>query len=393
MKKVTLFTLALLCMVQSYASEKAGKDQYVVSPIGENWSVSIGAGAEFHPHKKLLDNPALDVPTSFQVDLSVSKWLNPYVGLRVEASYSTFDVTSTSTMNRYIATGETSADGSIFAMHGDAVFDFTAIFGGYNENRFYSVKPYVGMGFASVGESGKRSGEFTPTIGLLNEFRVSKPLSLHMDLSMITPNAGMYGECVGNPRFFTTSVTVGATYYFGKDKARVYKTVSTSDSYRAMTNKNESLSKDLSDLQKANSSLARDKDALQKELEALRAQNAKVPDVVVETQVEIAPVAIFFEIGSSTIAKEDSARLKYVAEILKEQPDVLFVVEGYADSASGGKKLNQTLSQKRADVVCEVLVKKYGVNASQLKAVGKGAVNDLFDDISLNRAVITRSNK
>lgn len=395
MKKITLFTIAVLCMLKSYAQESTNtgsqSDQYVVSPIGENWNISIGVGAEFHPHLKLIDNLSLDVPTSFQFDVSVTKWLNPYVGLRIKSAYSTFDVTSTPTMNLFVQDGETSASGSIISLHGDAMFDFTSIFGGYNENRFYSVKPYVGIGFASVGASGERANEYTPTVGILNEFKISKPLSLHLDLGLIAPNAGIYGECVGNPRFFTTSVTIGATFFFGREKAREFKTLSMSDDYRAMLIENESLNKDLLELKNTNSTLARDKSALQKELEALRVQKAKTPNKNITTQVEIAPVAMFFGIDKSNVTKEDIARLKFVAAIMKEQPDVKFVIEGYADSATGSTHYNEKLSQKRADAICDVLINKYGVDASQLQSVGMGGTDGLFDDMTLNRAVITRT--
>ncbi len=390
MKKITLFTIALLCVSQTYAAEEAEKEQFLVSPIGDNWTISVGAGAEFHPHRKLIDNPTLDVPTSFQVDLSVGKWLNPYMGLRVETSYSTFDVTSTATMNGYIGAGESSANGSIIAMHGDAVFDFTAIFGGYNENRFYSAKPYVGLGLTYISASGSGSGEFMPIVGLLNEFRISQPLSLHLDLGVITPNAGMYGECVGNPRFFTTSATIGATYFFGKEKKQGFKTVAMSNTYRAIEAKNEIMNENLSDLKRENSALARKNDALQKELEALRAQQAKPAQVIVETH-KVTPAPIFFKSERCVPSDADVEMLKYTAEVIKANPSVTYLVEGYADSATGTADYNQTVSDRRAQSVVDALVERYGINKDQLKAVGMGGVDNLADKSHYNRCVIIKA--
>ncbi len=179
MKKITLFTLALLCMVQLYAEEsvRVETEQYIVSPIKENWTISVGAGAEFHPHMELITNPSLEVPTFFQFDMSVSKWINPYVGLRIKYSYSPFDITSTSSMNLFVQEGETSASGSMSFLHGDIIFNLSAVFAGYDEDRIYSFKPYLGMGFTSVRASDNVAREYRPTAGIINEFKLSQSLS------------------------------------------------------------------------------------------------------------------------------------------------------------------------------------------------------------------------
>lgn len=70
----------------------------------------------------------------------------------------------------------------------------------------------------------------------------------------------------------------------------------------------------------------------------------------------------------------------------------MYQVTGYADKATGTAAYNQKLSEKRAQNVADALVKKFGVNASQLQVVGKGGVSDLYSlykgEIQLNRVVI-----
>ena len=84
--------------------------------------------------------------------------------------------------------------------------------------------------------------------------------------------------------------------------------------------------------------------------------------------------------------------LKGYADIIKNNPGKVYQVTGYADKATGTAAYNQKLSEKRAQNVADALVKKFGVNASQLQVVGKGGVSDLYSlykgEIQLNRVVI-----
>lgn len=63
--------------------------------------------------------------------------------------------------------------------------------------------------------------------------------------------------------------------------------------------------------------------------------------------------------------------LKEVANYMKAHPDYVGTIEGYAD-ASGSGLYNMNLSQKRADNVKKVLVKKFGVPANRLRAEAYG---------------------
>jgi len=67
-------------------------------------------------------------------------------------------------------------------------------------------------------------------------------------------------------------------------------------------------------------------------------------------------------------------------------------VSGYADAATGNKKINEKLSRDRAQAVYDCLTKEFGVQASQLEIDYKGGVDNMFyDDPALSRAVITRA--
>jgi outer membrane beta-barrel protein len=77
-----------------------------------------------------------------------------------------------------------------------------------------------------------------------------------------------------------------------------------------------------------------------------------------------------FTFDSSALSENGKTILNYNARILKENPKMHIRVAGYA-SASGTKEYNQKLSEQRATVVKEYLIKE-GVDRNRLTKVGYG---------------------
>lgn len=72
--------------------------------------------------------------------------------------------------------------------------------------------------------------------------------------------------------------------------------------------------------------------------------------------------------------------------------NIKYIVTGYADAATGNKKINDKLSRKRAEAVYECLTKEFGVPESLLEIDHKGGVENMFyDDPALSRAAITKA--
>ena len=63
----------------------------------------------------------------------------------------------------------------------------------------------------------------------------------------------------------------------------------------------------------------------------------------------------------------------------EEISDLKIVVEGHTDNV-GGEKYNINLSQKRAEAIKEVMVKKFNIEASRITAKGFGFSNPLADN-------------
>jgi len=79
---------------------------------------------------------------------------------------------------------------------------------------------------------------------------------------------------------------------------------------------------------------------------------------------------IDYRSGSYEIDQATTAKLEYVARILKKARVVTVEINGYTDNI-GPAEANQALSQKRADRVRDFLVDK-GIDASRLAAIGRG---------------------
>ena len=86
---------------------------------------------------------------------------------------------------------------------------------------------------------------------------------------------------------------------------------------------------------------------------------------------KIVTYAITFDTGKATIKPESMIEISRIAKLMKENPDLSFEVQGHCD-ATGSDKVNDPLSQKRAEAIVAALVEQ-GIAASRLTAVGKGS--------------------
>ena len=368
-------------------SYQGNKYEVQTNGFWSNCFVSAGAGGMiyFGDNDKQMDfndrlSPALDI--------AVGKWFTPSIGVRLV--YSGLQIKGL-TKNGSHSTGNiyTKAhDGShnlynekfdFFNVHGDVLFNLMNLLGGYNEKRFYSISPYVGVGWARVWQSPERR-ESTLNLGLYNSFRLSSSLDLTLDVHGMVCKDDFDGELGGREEEGALSATVGLTY---KLPHRIWKKPMPSNPNLKYTEQDEK-------------EIREKLNVLVYENQRLIATKAESQSVRIEIDTvhicKLSPTILIFPIGKATLSSAMRVNLDFFAQQLKSMKNKsVYVITGYADDKTGSKEANEQLSQKRAQVVYGCLIKEFGISDSQLQIDYKGGVENLFyNNPELSRATIIK---
>ena len=124
-------------------------------------------------------------------------------------------------------------------------------------------------------------------------------------------------------------------------------------------------------------------------------QDGCAPKVVESTTQKAAPVAtrvalkVQFDTGKSLIKKQYYDELKAVGEALNQDKTLKGAIEGYTDSV-GNDRLNQQLSQRRANAVRDYIIKNFKVDANRLSAKGYGEANPVADNTTAAGRALNR---
>ena len=99
------------------------------------------------------------------------------------------------------------------------------------------------------------------------------------------------------------------------------------------------------------------------------------------------PFSVQYGVDEWNVSDEEMAKVKAVARVMKDNSDVKVMVVGFADY-TGSDQYNMKLSEKRANEVKRLLVKKYGIDEDRIQTDYKGK-SVAFGDIkyALNRRV------
>ncbi len=349
-----------------------------------NWFISVGAGAQiyFGDHDKQVKFGQRLAPN---LDVSFGKWFTPGIGVRVMYSglkakgatqkgalaHSTGEDVPEKGGNGYWLEKQKFDMGNI---HADVLFNFSNLFCGYNPKRVWNCSPYIGVGFGMVYNS-PSAKELTANVGLLNTFRLCDALDLNLDIRNMFTSDRFDGEDGGRFGESMISASVGLTYKFkqrGWDRTKsVVRTIYNTEELDAMRDRLNRMSE---------------------ENARLKEELAKGNQQTVVKHITSSSL-IIFPIGKSTLSNQARVNLGMLAEVIKQgDKSANYTITGYADAATGSKKLNERLSKERAEAVYDCLVDEFGVDKSQLSIDYKGGVENMFyDDPRMSRAVITKS--
>ena len=102
---------------------------------------------------------------------------------------------------------------------------------------------------------------------------------------------------------------------------------------------------------------------------------------------------LLFKSGKYELTSQAKTVLGKVAAVLKNQPDIEFMVEGHTDNVayrSGVLLDNWDLSVKRATSVVRILQKDYGLDPKKMAASGRGEYNPVAENNSAENRSINR---
>lgn len=378
MRKLLLALAVVGCSATAVAQNveiPSKKYSVATNSFWANWFVSAGANftaAYTSQENNCNVNPFSSDRGTFGFSVAVGKWFTPGIGLRTK-----FD----GIWAKQVNTRTDHHSYKYLNLHEDLMFNLSNLLYGYNEKRVWNFIPYVGIGWARNMDNVNNGTSYN--FGLLNNFRVSDRVQIFADLHTAWMAGGFdaapadpygaYSEHTLRHYDKLVGLTVGVTYNLG---THTWEKTPDVDALMAMNKEQmDALNASLKEQQDENARL-RTLLAQQKSAENVE----KVVKEVVNT-----PLSVFFNINSSRIAsRKDLVNVKDLVEYAKANGSKI-VVTGYADSKTGSAAYNQQLSQKRADVVANELV-KMGVNRDNIEVVAAGGVNNI-SPYSYNRRV------
>ena len=403
MKKVILmFAAAMLTM-----SASAQRTAVTANKAGDNWYVGINAGVATPMSKYSFDN-AGDKKAGF------FKGITPEFGIRVGKNLTTvfglaLDVDAYFTNNTKGLYGKGKAMVGSKTFINSTNFDLMTtwnlnnLFAGYKgEPRAFEVIALVGGGYSrdwankEGGLNAKAALDFAFNLGANKAWQVylepyamlangwanpfKKAETSFYENGVLKTDGkkfnGMFGLKAGvNYKFGTSNGTHNFKVEQLRDQAEI-----------------DGLNAQINGLRAENDAKAGKLAAADKQIADLKAQLAAcqarptAAAVVAPTENVLQPHVIFRQ-GKATIDQAQYASIEMVAKYMKNHKDAKVKVQGYA-SPEGKKEFNQKLSEKRAEVVKNALVKKYKIAADRITVEGLGATDKLSSENDFNRVAM-----
>ena len=317
--------------------------------------------------------------------LRIGRWFTPVFGLAAEGNVYFNDhckhfMPQSKTVARYMNVG---LIGTV---------NLSNWFAGYKgEPRLFEVVPVFGFGWGhtfgtAAGDNEKELNALTSKAGIDFTFNLGKAKAwqVYVEPSMNWSLNGYGYEGVAydiNKSAF--QLNAGIVYKFKNSNGSHNFTIAQLRDQNEIDGLNSQINSLRGDLNDKDAQLSA-KDKQIKDLQnALDECNKKPKYVKPATATNLQPTVLFQQ-GKFNVEKSQMPNIELIAQYMKNHADAKVEIKGYA-SPEGNKDFNQALSQKRADAVKNVLVKKYKIAADRLTTKGMGATDKLFKQVEFNR--------
>ena len=387
MKKLFL----MLAAGMMAASVNAQNTAITGNKAGDNWYMGINAGAAT-PQQKFGD-------------YGFFKGFAPKVGVRVGKNLTTvFGLAADADLYFLSKTDSKSMMGSktfINNMNVDLLgtFNLSNLFAGYKgEPRTVEVIGLAGLGWThAFGYSKSNAVNAKAAIDLAFNLGEAKAWQIYIEPALIY-GLEHYGHSnvltAGNDFKFDSraalfQLSAGFNYKFGNSNGTHNFAVAQLRDQAEIDGLNAKINELRADNQAKDSKIAADGRTiqdLQAQLAACQARPTAAAVVAAPAETVLQPIVIFRQ-GKSTIDAAQYASIEMIAKYMKNHKDAKVKVQGYA-SPEGNKEFNQKLSEKRAEVVKNALVKKYKIAADRITVEGLGATDKLSQENDFNRVAM-----
>lgn len=428
MKKFLISLIAFAVIAPAAVAESGANQSFVSSPLGQNWELSVGLGAQFYMGESDYRANFLDWWKFPAIDVNLSKWVTPIFGFGIDLGGGAMrhlypagkDVTFSKAGDALDAkSGLPVAKGWFLNPNFHLNINVVNLFAGYRPDRKYNLIAEVGAGAAITLSNPKTVWATTMNARLRNQISLTEKLKLDITLGGAFVGDDFDGESYATSVANGTPVqdnigldglfaaTAGVTYAFNFSKkaaaAGAIASAAAAGAWVSMADVEEEKKAEVAAEQAKVAEAAEDNAKKDAELAAAKkaAEDAEAARAAAEKALADAQANankygdldvnayVNYLIGSSTISNREMINVENVAKLISAMPNQKFIITGYADKATGSAKRNAKLAQARAEAVYKALTQKYGVNADQLTVESKGGVAPfLFNENQLSRAAI-----
>lgn len=380
MKKIAMFIAAAAMAV----SASAQKTVVTASKAGDNIYVGVNGGAttslngDFASFESFAPNFGIRVGKNFTTVFGLALEGNAYFDAhKADCEYS---------INKTFITGiDVNLLGTANLMN---------LFAGYKgEPRNFEIIALGGFGWGhGFGTPVKANAivskaalDFAYNLGANKEWQVYVEPSIHYVVESF-----MAGHDFGGMKYDINksafSLKAGVNYKFACSNGKHNFAIEQLRDQSEIDGLNAKINSLRSDVDAAKAAAAA-KDAKIAELQKALTDCQNKPAPVVEKKAANLQPSVVFAQGKSVVAKHQLANVEMIATYMKNNKDAKVKISGYA-SPEGSKEFNQKLSEKRAEAVKTILVKKYKIAADRITTEGLGATDKLFDQVEFNRVAL-----
>lgn len=379
MKKV--FTLiAAAAMAASVSAQTVTE-----SKSYDNWYIGVNGGvatkATGHAWLKGMQPNA---------GLRVGRYFTPVLGMAVESNayFKNTDGTSTGTAVNAL---NTSMLGTV---------NLSNWLGGYpGEPRAFEVVALYGLGWGHVFGSPSEDYDFTKDVmtskaGIDFVFNLgsSKAWQIYVEPAMVWSLGGSdYNPGLQyNLNHSAFQLNAGLVYKFRNSNGTHNFEVAQLRDQAEIDDMNDRINELRASLCDKDAQLSAKDRRIAELTNALDDCNKKPKCVKPATATNLQPTVLFRQ-GKSVIDPAQYAPVELIAQYMRNHPEAKVEIVGYA-SPEGTAEFNQRLSELRAEAVKQALVKKYKISADRLTTKGKGATDELFEQVEFNRVATFNDN-